>query len=75
MHGETVANVSSGDRLAGLLDKLVSARLDLRPICRDGKDDLPPGARSNVTEACNVLHAVIADLVAMLKDPRPPLPD
>ena len=75
MDGKPGTNVESeGDRLAGLLDRLVEIRLGLRPICDDG-NDVPPEVRQKVAEACEILHAVIADLVDMLKDTQPSLGD
>jgi hypothetical protein len=56
------------DEIADLLDKLVGLRLGLRPICGDGKHDLSPEARQRVTDGCETLHTVIAELVEMLRD-------
>jgi hypothetical protein len=63
--------VPADDMIADLLDKLVELRLALRAICADGKHDLSPEARQAVTDACETLHAVIAELVEMLRDKRP----
>jgi hypothetical protein len=62
---------SADDTLADLIDKLVAIQLTLRPLCHD-EVMLPLATKQSFDEGCEILQAVISDLVAKLREVQLP---
>ncbi len=53
----------TAERIAAIPDKLAAVQLSLKPLCNGGLSAVPDEAKAVIAEACDSLHATIADVL------------